>query len=320
MSRRELPQHAGSRVGALAGRVRTARSRAAILMLGALAVGVWTPAAADPHPKYAVSETWATLPPNTAWGATSAVASDGKGRILVLRRVEPSILVFTTSGRFVRAWGEGLFRWAHGLRVDRDGFLWATDAQENLVYKFTPDGEPVLTLGEKGVTGDEQSRSAFDRPTDVAVARNGDVFVSDGYGNSRVVEFSKDGEFLRIIGGRKGAGPGEFDLPHSLVIDAQDRLLVGDRENARIQVFDLGGRLLETWSGLGKPYGLALGVDDTLYVADAEGGTITVAKHGRAVDVIRGLGRPHWIGIDPSGALYVADVQAMRVLKIVTQP
>jgi len=217
----------------------------------------------------------------------------------------------------VKSWGEGLFKWAHGLRVDRDGFIWATDGQDHLVYKFTMDGKQVLKLGEKGVAGDGQSRDAFNGPTDVAVAPNGDFFVSDGYGNSRVVKFSKDGEFIRIIGGRKGTGPGEFDLPHSVVIDSQNRLLVGDRENTRIQVFDLDGNFLEIWSGLGKPYGLYLTGDDTLYVADADGGTITIAKNGKAVEVIEGLGRPHWIGMDPSGALYLADVRAMRILKIV---
>ena len=299
------------------------RAAAAILVIGALAVGLWAQAEPDPdpnpnpNPKYTVSATWATLPPNSAWGETSSVASDGKSQILVLRRVDPSFLVFTPAGRFVKSWGEGLFKWAHGLRVDRDGFIWATDGQDHLVYKFTMDGKQLLKLGEKGVAGDGQSRDAFNGPTDVAVAPNGDFFVSDGYGNSRVVKFSKDGEFIRIIGGRKGTAPGEFDLPHSVVIDSQNRLLVGDRENARIQVFDLDGNFLEIWSGLGKPYGLYLTGDDTLYVADADGGTITIAKNGKAIDVIEGLGRPHWIGMDPSGALYVADVQAMRILKIV---
>jgi DNA-binding beta-propeller fold protein YncE len=291
------------------------RGARAIAMIGALAVGLL--AQAGPDPTYTATATWASLPPGEAWGETSAVASDGKDRIVVLRRVEPSFLVFTTAGRFVKSWGEGLFQWAHGVRVDRDGFLWATDGADNLVYKLTIDGKRVLTLGRKGVTGDDRSREAFDRPTDVAVAPGGEVFVSDGYGNSRVVKFSRDGEFLGIIGGRKGAGPGEFDLPHALVIDSQSRLLVGDRENARIQVFDLDGAFLEAWSGLGKPYGLSIAGDDTLYVADAEAGTITIAKNGKALDVIRDLGRPHWIGIDPSGALYVADVQARQVQKIV---
>ena len=271
---------------------------------------------ADSSPAYVVSASWATLPPQSSWGEISAVASDGRGRILVLRRVEPSFLVFTTQGEFVNSWGRGLFRWAHGLRVDREGFVWATDAGDNVIIKFTQGGEELLHVGERGVTGDDRSTTAFDRPTDVAVARSGDFFVSDGYGNSRVVKFGRDGAFRGIIGGTKGSGPGELDLPHALVIDSRERLLVGDRENARIALFDQDGRFLEAWSGLGKPYGLHLAADDTLYVADAEAGTITIAKEGRAVEVIRNLGHPHWLAGDPSGALYTADVRAMQVSKI----
>ncbi len=101
------------------------------------------------------------------------------------------------------------------------------------------------------------------------------------------------------------------------MIDSKNRLIVGDRENARIQVFDLDGKFIEMWSGLGKPYGLYITKDDTLYVGDADGGTITIAKNGKAVDVIKELGRPHWVGMDPSGALYMADGRAMHIKKIV---
>jgi len=269
------------------------------------------------NPGYTTSTTWAQLPPNTQWGETSSVTSDGKGQMLVLRRVDPAFFVFTNDGKFVKSWGEGLFKWAHGIRVDRDGFIWATDGQDNLIYKFTMDGKTLLKLGKKGVAGDNDSHDTFNRPTDVAVGANGDFFVTDGYGNSRVVKFSKEGKFIKIIGGKKGKGQGEFNLPHSIVIDSKGRLIIGDRENARIQIFDQDGKFLEMWSGLGKPYGLLIAKDDTLYVGDADGGTITIAKNGKPVDVIKDLGRPHWIGMDPAGALYMADVRAQVIKKIV---
>src|SRR5438128_6327544 len=173
-------------------------------VLAGVAVGLWAQSNPNSNPNYTTSTTWGQLPPNTQWGETSSVTSDGKNQILVLRRVDPAFFVFTTDGKFVKSWGEGLFKWAHGIRVDRDGFIWATDGQDNLIYKFTMDGKQLMKLGQKGVAGDNQSKDTFNRPTDVAVAPNGDFFVSDGYGNSRVVKFSKDGKFIKVIGGVKG--------------------------------------------------------------------------------------------------------------------
>ncbi len=268
---------------------------------------------------FSVSDQWAALPAGTEWGPISAVTSDGKGSILVLRRTFPSLFQFTTDGKFVKSWGgEGLFNLAgaHAIRVDRDGFLWATDTLYNVIYKMTMDGEVVLQVGKKGVTGGNDSRDAFDRPADVVVAPNGDFFVADGYGNSRVVKFAKDGRFITIIGGVKGTEPGEFDLVHSIVMDSKGRLLVGDRTNARVQVFDQDGNFIEQWTGLGQPYGLSITSDDTLYVGDAAGGTITIARNGKPIDVIRDLGRPHWVTLDPKGAIYMADVRGF-VKKIV---
>ncbi|MBA3269432.1 MAG: hypothetical protein H0T71_02905 [Acidobacteria bacterium] len=268
---------------------------------------------------FSVSDQWAQLPAGTEWGPISAITSDAKGSVVVLRRTFPSVFLFTTDGEFVKSWGsEGLFNGsgAHGVRVDRDGFLWATDTLFNVIYKMTMDGTVVLQVGKRGVTGGNDSRDAFDRPADVVVAANGDFFVADGYGNSRVVKFSKDGRFIKIIGGEKGIKPGQFDLVHSIVIDSKGRLLVGDRTNARVQIFDQDGKFIEQWIGLGQPYGLYITSDDILYVGDAAGGTITIAKDGKPLDVIRDLGRPHWVTVDATGAIYMTDVRGF-VKKIV---
>ena len=155
--------------------------------------------------KYDVKMTgWAQLPAGTQWGGeTSWVAADGKGQVVVFVRKAPYFRVFTTDGKFVRSWGDdGLFNQAHSAYFDGDGNLWATDSNDHVIYKFGADGKVLMTLGRKGVAGDNSSHDTFNRPNAVAFAPNGDIFVSDGYVNSRIVQFSKDGKFIRIIGGR----------------------------------------------------------------------------------------------------------------------
>jgi DNA-binding beta-propeller fold protein YncE len=167
-------------------------------------------------------------------------------------------------------WGENLFVWPHGIRVDRNGFLWVTDGQGrngrgHQVFKYTPEGQLVMTLGTAGVAG--EGPDTFNGPTDVAVAPNGDVFVADGHVNSRIVKFSKDGRFIKAWG-KKGTAPGEFDLPHTMFFDSRGRLLVGDRSNKRIQIFDQEGTFIDQWTQFGSPSGIFITADDTLYVVD----------------------------------------------------
>jgi DNA-binding beta-propeller fold protein YncE len=275
--------------------------------------------------QWKVSDDWASVPsdlkiatpsPGQPWGVVSAVTSDANGIVYVLRREEIPILAFD-KGKLVRQFGQGLYKWPHGIRVDREGYLWTIDGEDNVVYKMDvkQGNKVVLTLGKRGVTGNNDSQDAFNRPTDIAFAPNGDFFITDGYGNSRVTKFSKNGTFIKAWG-TKGTAPGQFNLPHAIVIDSRNRVLVGDRTNKRVQVFDLDGRFLEMYSDLGAPYGLAIAKDDTLYTSDADGGTITVSKNGKVLDVIENLGRPHEIGIDPSGAIYMGDVRAFRARKI----
>ena len=270
-------------------------------------------------------------PPNHEWGSgTVSVASDHKGSILVLRRSDPPILVFTPEGKLLRSWGDGLFKRAHSIDVDRDGFVWATDSQENVVYKFSTDGKLLMTLGRRGVAGDNNSHDAFNGPNDVAIAPNGDIFVSDGDRNNRIVKFTKDGKFIKIIGGR-GTGRGQFGpasedlrptegLVHAIAFDSKGRLVSIESYNPRIQFFDQDGKFIEEWTGLGfiKPCGLYIAPDDTMYVSDTEAAATTLVKNGKVVDVIRDPGgRPHNIDMDPAGALYTADNTNKTVKKIV---
>ena len=198
--------------------------------------------AAQSDASYRLVGEWATFPEGIEFGPVASIAHAPDGTVHVLRRTEPAFFTLDRSGKYLRSWGEGVFDWSHGLRVDRNGFIWATDGRAHEVMKFSPDGKRLMTLGKRGVAGD--GPDTFNRPTDVVVAENGDFFVTDGYGNSRVVKFDKDGKFIKTWG-RKGTDPGQFNLPHTLVMDSRGRLLVGDRENHRIQVLRPGRKLLE---------------------------------------------------------------------------
>jgi len=189
------------------------------------------------------------------------------------------ILRFDANGALVASFGAGLFLVPHGIDVDRDGNVWVTDdgpiaseSKGHQVIKFSPEGKVLLRLGKAGVPGN--GPDTFNRPSDVLVAPNGDVFVADGHGgasNARIVKFSADGKFIKAWG-QKGSGPGEFDTPHSLAMDSQGRLFVADLRNFRVQIFDQEGRYLAEWKQFGMPGGLYIDERDTLYVADSLSG------------------------------------------------
>ena len=227
-----------------------------------------------PNP-YRTVDNWAKLPSNITWGPVISVDPDAHGNIWVLHRAEPPILEFDSSGKFVKSFGRGMFVQPHGFDVDGAGFIWATDAQAKdgkgeQVFKFTPEGRLLLALGTAGVTG--EGPNTFNGPTDVAIGAGGDIFVTDGHVNCRVVKFSKDGKFIQAWG-KRGSGPGEFNVPHTIAIDSRGRVLVGDRSNSRIQIFDQDGRYLEEWKQFGRPSGIFIGPDDAMYVADSDSNT-----------------------------------------------
>src|ERR1700746_2670463 len=187
-----------------------------------------------------------TMPPGWKFGRVSAVAASGKGEVFAFhrgRRADPMI-IFDSKGRYLRSWGKGMFTSPHGLRIDPAGNVWTTDVGSHQVMKFTQKGELLLSLGKKGQTG--ATRDTFNKPTDIAFARDGGFYVSDGYGNTRVVKFSKEGKYL-FEWGKKGTGHGEFDIPHSISLNSRGRVFVADRENNRIQEFDINGNFIKEW-------------------------------------------------------------------------
>jgi DNA-binding beta-propeller fold protein YncE len=330
-----------------------------------------------PNP-YRLVEGWPTLPKSMNgghWGEVIRVVVDPKQNVWVFHRCfnvvppgsatcinrgpeNPPILEFDQSGKLLKSFGAGLFAYPHGFTLDRDGNIWATDVNDeetvlgmsaknaqgvvmgHEVVKLSPDGKVLMTLGKEGVAGNGQE--TFDRPTGVAVAPNGDVFVSDGHypnkhDSARIVKFSKSGKFIKEWG-RKGSGPGEFDEPHDIFVGgSQQRVYVADRRNRRIQVFDQDGNFIAAWKQFGQPSSVFVGKDDTIYVGasfpdpNAKKGELRGIVIGNAKDgslkafipdpsdldkVIMGTSASG-IAADDKGSIYAADVGTHNLRKYV---
>ena len=254
---------------------------------------------------------WGTLPDGATWGEVPGMAIDANGKLYAFHRSEVPIVELDRSGKILKMWGEKLFAWPHGIRIDRFGNLWITDGQARngvgqQVFKYSADGKLLMTLGTKGVRG--EGPDTFGGPCDVAVAANGDIFVADGHQNSRVVKFDKDGKFIKAWG-KRGDQPGEFNLPHTIVIDSRGRVLVGDRSNNRIQIFDQEGAFIDQWTQFGTPSGMYVTPDDTLYVVDynvKKGVFVGSAKDGSVkykIDDAVAEG----VAVDEDGNIYVGE-------------
>jgi sugar lactone lactonase YvrE len=293
------------------------RSIARVLSLVVWSAVLFQPAGlAAQSGAYTVDAAWAQLPPGTTWnGNTTWITADGNGQVVVLVRTAPYFRVFRRDGTFVKAFGDpGAFESAHSVTIDTRGFLWVTDSAAHVVHKFSPDGRLLMTLGKRGVAGDNTSRDLFNQPNHVAIAPNGDIYVSDGYVNARVVQFSGEGQFIRIIGGVKGSQPGQLQLPHGVALDARGRVLVNDSDNQRVSVFDKEGRFVEMWP-LPSRGGIAVAADDTVYVSDVNAGIVNIVKNGKKVDSVS-ADRAHGMGIDTDGSIYVSGASRMTVMKI----
>jgi sugar lactone lactonase YvrE len=256
-----------------------------IAMIVALGASMCAQNNSLPNP-YRTIENWAKLPEGRSWGSTSAVEVDRDGRsVWVAERcgvnscagkTDDPILHFDPSGKLVKSFGSGMFLFPHGICVDRDGNVWITDGQARdgkgfQVFKFSPDGRVLMTLGKAGGASDDPA--SFNQPNDVAIATNGDIFVSEGHtpmmGSARIVKFNKDGKFIKQWG-KHGSGPGELEVPHALAFDSKGRLFVGDRANNRVEIFDQDGKFLDQWKQFGRPSGVFIDKNDVLYVTDSE--------------------------------------------------
>jgi DNA-binding beta-propeller fold protein YncE len=256
----------------------------------------------------------------TKWGSATGVDVDAHDNVYVLHRNEAMpVMAFDRNGKFLRAWGQGMFKTTHFLRVDRSGSVWVTDRGDMEAFKFNSDGKLLMTLGKKGVKGGNDSQDTFNGMADLAVAKSGDIFIADGEGpNTRVVKFSKDGKFLKWWGG-KGTEAGQFNVPHSIAIDSKGRVYVADRSNNRIQIFDQSGKFLNQWTNFGTPWGLFV-KGDLIYVVDGtENNCLLIAsiKDGKVLEKIGGLSNPTAVTVDSHDAIYVGEVNGTNVKKFV---
>lgn len=197
-------------------------------------------------------------------GWVSGMAIDAQQQIWMFKKGPDPVQVYRTDGTFVRSWGKGMFKSPHQLRIGPDGAIWVSDFDRHVVQKFTPEGKLLQTVGTLDESGEDQTH--FNRPTDMAVMPNGEIFVTDGYGNRRVVHLDKNGKFIKAWG-KYGSGPGEFILPHAIVHDSKGRLYVADRNSGRVQVFKQDGSFVDQWTGLIMPWGLHVAEGDEIWVA-----------------------------------------------------
>ncbi len=291
--------------------------------------------------RYEANDSWEQLPAGWTFIEAVGVATDSQDRVYVFNRGEHPVIVFDRDGSFLHAWGEGLFNRPHGICMGPDDMLYLTDDRDHTVRKYSPDGKLQMSLGISGQgsnSGVENSdyrtikRGAppFNQPTNLALAPNGEIYISDGYGNARVHKFSPEGELL-LSWGEPGTAAGEFNLPHGIGVDSTGRVFLADRENSRLQLFTSDGDFIEEWTDVARPCNVYLDADDTVYVAELgwwagtpnpqahkTGGRVSVFDRNGSLLSRWGGGEdptapgdfvaPHDIWMDSEGSLYVGEV------------
>jgi streptogramin lyase len=312
------------------------------------------PQHAVPYPRidnataYKVDPSWPLeKPPGGEWtAAMSSVAIAPDGNVWTFNRGKIPVQVYSPQGKLLKYWGEGMFKNPHTVRFDNAGNLWIVDTLSQTVRKFSPDGKVLMTVGTLDQAGEDQTH--MNQPNDVAFAANGDLYVSDGYGNDRVVVFDKNGKFVRAWG-KLGTGPGEFSQPHSIALDSRGRVYVADRNNARIQIFDPTGKFLAEWKNIVTPWYIVITKNDEVYVCGsspmlwseipATQGTLATPPrdqillkldpegHIKQLSVIpkgeNGKEKPgdlnwvHGMAVAADGTIYFSDVQGKRAQKFV---
>lgn len=213
---------------------------------------------------YAVETNWPQRQPDIPWGQMPGIAVDTKDNVWIYTRTDPTVQVYAPDGHYLFGWRmENTNSIAHFIRIDRQGNVWMADVGLHVVTKSSPDGKLLLRLGTEGVAGEDASH--FNKPTDMAIAPNGDIFVADGYGNNRVVHYDARGRFIKAWG-KLGTAPGEFSIPHSIACDSKGRLYIADRNNVRVQVFNRRGRLLAVWPNVLVPWGIWISPRDEIWI------------------------------------------------------
>lgn len=277
---------------------------------------------------------WPRLPDGFSFRMVSNIAEDSAGRLYFVHRGRHPLVRFDRKGNFLDSIGDEDLKlsvnlelsknppapisreyWLHGLHVDLWDNIWITDLGRHLIMKFDPQGRLLMTLGTDGLSGEDAHH--FKQPTSVVVGRSGHIYVADGYGNARIAKFSPEGRHVQSWG-RRGDGPGEFNTPHGLALDAEENVYVAERMNDRVQVFDAQGRFLSLWPGLRRADAIFITrhgdvfvgtghLSNTVYRFDRQGKNLGALGGGADA-----FGYPHGIHVDGKGNLYVADPVAQQ--------
>tara|TARA_Y100000588_G_scaffold124576_3_gene136551 strand:- start:1052 stop:1939 length:888 start_codon:yes stop_codon:yes gene_type:complete len=285
---------------------------------------------------YEQVEDWEKLPEGWVLGQT-AIVTDSQDRVYLFNRSDHPLIVLDRDGKFLNSWGEGDLPDAHGMFIDADDNLYMPVKNSHVVLKYSPDGNLLMTMGDwdkpsdTGWTGNvndlaKQAAGPFNRPSDIALDASGDLYISDGYGNSRVHKFTSDGKLLFSWGEPGKTGPGEFHVPHGVWVHTDGRVFVADRENNRIQIFDAEGKYLDEWGGLARPCDIYIDEDEILYVPELDGFMSILSIEG---DIIASWSSPldagwgngaHAVWMDSHGDLYVnQNVEGHRLVKYIRQ-
>jgi len=265
---------------------------------------------------------WAKLPKGWNFGECSGVAVDREDNVWIFNRSAHPVIELDREGHFLQSWGEGTVVSSHGIRVDPEGNIWGVDVKGHKVQKYSPDGRVLMVIGRS--PGNNDSQDSFNEPTGIIFTPSLDFFyISDGYVNSRVVKFNRDGEYVTQWG-RKGTGDGEFNLVHDVCLDAKGRVYVADRSNSRVQIFDPNGKYLGKWTDVGQPWGLTYyAKENAIYMCDGLNNRIVkLNTDGEIQGVLSSYGRvpgkldfAHNIAVDSTGAIYVSEIKNWRVQK-----
>jgi DNA-binding beta-propeller fold protein YncE len=292
-----------------------------LLALPALALD-WTKVPQLPHK---LVTDWPKLPPQWNLFEAADVATDAQDNVWIFHRGKHPIIKLAKDGQLLLALDDVPVASAHGIKVGPDGGIWLIDVAGHTVMKVNGQGKVQLVIAQAGraAAADNDAQYAFNRPTGIAFTPGGDFYVSDGYVNSRVIQFTKDGKYIRHWG-RKGTGDGEFDLVHDVTVDKQGRVYVADRSNSRVQVFDAQGKFLAKWTDVGQPWGLFyVERENAIYMADGlNNRVVKLNTDGQVLGQLGGFGKApgqfdfaHHLAVDSEGSIYVAEIKNWRVQK-----
>jgi DNA-binding beta-propeller fold protein YncE len=263
---------------------------------------------------YRVVRPFAEMPAGLEIGILSKCAVDAEGYVYVAQRADPPVLIFNREGRFVRSVGDGRAADSHGICVTQDGRILLVDRDAHQLLCYSADGDLEFEWGEPTRP---RFQAPFNHPTDVVVAPDGDIYVADGYGNNMVYRFSPDGTLKKSWGGL-GSGPGEFATPHGINLLPDGRLLVGDRENNRVQVFSADGEYLAQWRGFYHPMDIYVESADRIYVTDQRPRVTAVNARGEAIGASKpAVAIPHGMSGHSDGSLYIVETRTTVTTKLV---